>query len=121
MGVRELLALVSLIAVILGAFRFLLPLDDPARLSVAIVVLCATCRPIYVIVRACLDHAWFARACIESGVLFAGVGPPPPPFSRLTSVQFLAVLASSIFVGATLGLLLLLAGMIILFVWMMGS
>jgi hypothetical protein len=119
-GVRELLTVVSLIAVILGASRLCFPVDNLARLTAAIVVLCAACRPLYVLSRACLDHAWFENGCIESGVLFARAGPPPP-FSRLSFPRFLAVLATSIFVGATLGLLLPLAGMVILFVWMMGS
>jgi hypothetical protein len=119
-GVRELLAIVSLVAVVLGAARLCFPVDNLARLTVAIIVLCAAGRPLYVLVRACLDHAWFVQGCIESGVLFARTGPPRP-FSRLSFPRFLAVLAATIFVGVTLGLLLPLAGMVILFLWMMGS
>ena len=115
------LAVVSLVAVILGGFRVCWPVDDQARLTAAIIILCATCRPLYVLVRACLDHGWFADACIESGVLFPRTGAPPPRFSRLSLPQFLAVLGATIFVGGSLGLLLLLAGVIILLVWMMGS
>jgi hypothetical protein len=117
-GLRVLLALVSYLAIGLGAVRLLYPLTGYGDATALALSLGAILRPTYMLLRGSLDHIWYEDWCMERGFL-SKYTDAPTEMDELGFLPFCGLCLVSSVLGAVMVMVLLFLLLVVAVAWLL--